>query len=47
MVFFDNFFTSKELLCDLESVGVYGCGTTLKDRIGFPVELKDPKLNER
>ena len=23
-LFFDNFFTSKKLLCDLESVGTYG-----------------------
>ena len=26
-VFFDNFFTSMALLCDLEAVGLYGCGT--------------------
>ena len=29
-VYFDNFFTSKQLLCDLESLGTYGCGTARK-----------------
>ena len=46
-VFFDNFFTSKKLLCDLESVGIYGCGTARKDRRDFPEQLKKPKLKER
>ncbi len=31
-VYFDNFFTSKALLCSLESVGVYGCGMCRRDR---------------
>ena len=31
--YFNNFFTSKQLLCDLESRGTYGCGTARKDRI--------------
>ena len=46
-VFFDNFFTSKALLCDLEAVGLYGCGTARKDRKYFPVHLKKPKLRTR
>ena len=31
-VYFDNFFTSAELLMDLEKDGVYACGTARKDR---------------
>ena len=45
--FFDNFFTSKKLLCDLESSGIYGCGTARKDRRGFPEALKKPNLKKR
>ena len=45
--FFDNFFTSKSLLCDLEEVGVHGCGTVRTDRKFFPVDLKRPKLKNR
>ena len=26
-VYFDNFFTSKALICDLDKGGIYGCGT--------------------
>jgi len=46
-VFFDNFFTSKQLLCDLEAVGLYGCGTARKDRKHFPSHLKQAKLHSR
>ena len=45
--YFDNFFTSKSLLCDLEAVGMYGCGTTRTNRIGFPEDLKKARLQER
>ncbi len=45
--FFDNYFTSKRLLCDLLEVGIYGCGTCRKDRKLFPEELKKPKLDKR
>ena len=45
--FFDNFFTSKKLLCDLESVGTYGCGTDRKDRLGFPEQLKKSQVEEK
>ena len=46
-VYFDNFFTSEQLLTDLEKDGIYGCGTARKDRRGFPDALKKPKLKER
>ena len=46
-VFFDNFFTSKELLHNLEKDGIYGCGTARKDRRGFPDLLKATKLANR
>ena len=46
-VYFDNYFTSKALLCELEEVGVYGCGTCRVDRKRFPQRLKRPKLKKR
>lgn len=46
-VFFDNFFTSKSLLCELEEVGLYACGTARSDRKLFPLVLKKPKLKNR
>ncbi len=46
-LYFDNYFTSKQLLCDLESVGTYGCGTARRDRLGFPKELKNLKFKQR
>ena len=46
-VFFDNFFTSYQLLVDLEKDGLYGCETARKDRKEFPTALKNPKLKER
>ena len=45
--FFDNFFTSKALLAELEKVKVYGCGTARSDRKGFPVQLKKPQFTNR
>ena len=43
-VYFDNFFTSQQLLSDLaEDV----CGTALKDRRGFPPALNTAKLKNR
>ena len=42
-VYFDNFFTSYSLLCDLEKSGIYGCGTARKDRRGFPREPQEGK----
>ena len=46
-VYFDNSFTSTELLMDLEKDGVYACGTARKDRWGFPEELKRVNMKER
>ena len=39
-VYFDNFFTSVELLLDLLKNGLYACGTTRINRKGFPEALK-------
>lgn len=46
-VFFDNFFTSEELLQDLLVDDIYACGTARKDLKGFPSELKKVKLKNR
>ena len=46
-VYFDNFFTSEQLLVDLEKDGIYACGTARKDRRGFPAALKQVKFKER
>ena len=43
-MYFDNYFTSLNLL---EKDGIYACGTTRSDRVGFPVDLKDPSLPDR
>ena len=37
-VYFDNFFTSLDLVVDLEKDSIYSCGTARKDRKGFPPE---------
>ena len=40
-VYFDNFFTSGPLLDDLKSeYGILSCGTTMKNRTGYPVQFK-------
>ena len=46
-VFFDNFFTSEQLLRDLAQDDIYACGTARKDRKGFPSALKTAKLKNR
>ena len=46
-VFFDNFFTSKSLLHDLEQVGLYGCRTARTNRKHFPLTLKKIKMKKR
>ena len=46
-VYFDNFFTSLQLLEDLEKDQIYACGTARKDRKGFPEMLKKAKLKNR
>ena len=35
-VYMDYYFTSLQLLEDLEEDGIYACGTARKDRRGFP-----------
>lgn len=48
LVFFSfRYFTSIPLLQTLESYGVYGCGTIMANRKGFPSQLKNPHLPER
>ena len=46
-VFFDNFFISKSLLCELEEVGLYACGTARSHRKLFPLALKKPYPKNR
>ena len=46
-VYFDNFYTSVQLLRDLWEVGVLACGTMLRNRKGFPVEFKNIKEFEK
>ena len=46
-VYFDNFFTSQKLLCDLAEDDIFACGTARKDRRGFPPALKSLKLKNR
>ena len=38
--FFDIFFTSKALICDLEEVKIYGIATSRTNRRHFPEDLK-------
>jgi len=43
-VFFDNFFTSVQLVESLQQEdSLYSCGTVRTNRIGFPAELKKPR----
>ena len=46
-VYFDNFFTSLQLLEDLEKDQIYACGTARKDHKGFPEQYKKPNLKNR
>lgn len=46
-VYFDNFFTSKIQLCQLEEMKIYGCGIVRSDCRLFPKDLKKPKLATR
>ena len=46
-VFFDNYFTSVNLLEDMEKDGIYGCGVVRRDRKGLAPELKNPGLKKR
>ena len=42
--FFDNFFTSAELMRDVASRDTYACGTVRTNRREFPADLKRQKL---
>ena len=42
--FFDNFFTSADLMRDLQSRNTYACGTVRQNRKDFPADLKRMKL---
>ena len=46
-VFFDNYFTSFQLLEDLEKDSIYGCGTAHKDHKEFPAAVKNLGLKTR
>ena len=46
-VYFDNLFTSEQLLRELAEVDIYTCGKARKDRRGFPPTLKEAKLMNR
>ena len=39
-IYFDNFFSSVDLILDLLKVGLYGCGTLRSNRKCFPEDLK-------
>lgn len=41
-IYFDNFFSSVDLVLDLYRLGLYSCGTLRTNRKGFPVALKNP-----
>ena len=45
--YFDNFFTSHNLLVNLERRGICGCVTAGKVRRGFPEELEKVKFKKR
>jgi len=42
-LFFDNFYTSVQLLRDLIGKGIRACGTIIANRKGFPQQLKNVK----
>lgn len=42
--FFDNFFTSADLMRNLQSRNTYACGTVRQNRKDFPADLKRMKL---
>ena len=45
-LFFDNFYTSVQLLRDLIGKGIRACGTIIANRKGFLAQLKNVKESE-
>ena len=39
-IYFDNYFTSANLMIDLAKMGLYGYGTMRRNHKGFPQSLK-------
>jgi hypothetical protein len=39
--YFDNFFTSPQLMEDLAKIGIYACGTVRSSRKGFPHRIEE------
>ena len=46
-VYFDRFFTSTQLMEDLEEAGTYACATVMLNRRGLPNEARRLKLRRR
>ncbi|XP_046677262.1 piggyBac transposable element-derived protein 3-like [Homalodisca vitripennis] len=46
-VFFDNFFSSVNLLKDLQAKQIQACGTIRKDRVNLPHDLADDRYMVR
>lgn len=46
-VYFDNYFTSMQLMNDLKKSKIYACGTVRKDRKGLPIDFKNDKSMKR
>lgn len=45
-LFFDRFFTSVQLVHDLLKLGIFSCGTLMKNRKNLPIEIKNLKLTQ-
>ena len=43
-LYFDNFYASNQLVTDLFDAGTPSCGTTVKNRKGFPQSMKGGKV---
>lgn len=47
IIYLDNFYTSTSLFVHLLERKTLACGTTRKDRRGFPAELKDTQWEKK